>query len=133
MPAHAVDPDISERRQHPAVESTAHHHAGEQREDELEPVHRAAAALTARTYPVGGPDTHGVDRTSAPSCPKRADGGPRFPFGRLGHAFGSPATGTRRGEVPGMARTTRRDVMRERHRRFNGDHDKVVAAHAAET
>jgi len=32
-----------------------------------------------------------------------------------------------------MARTTRRDVMRERHRRFNGDHDKVVAARAAET
>jgi soluble lytic murein transglycosylase-like protein len=30
-----------------------------------------------------------------------------------------------------MARTTQRDVMRDLHRRFNGDHDKVVAAYAA--
>ena len=30
-----------------------------------------------------------------------------------------------------MARTTQRDVMRDLNRRFNGDHDKVVAAYAA--
>jgi len=30
-----------------------------------------------------------------------------------------------------MARVTQRDVMRELHRRFDGDHDKVVAAYAA--
>ena len=30
-----------------------------------------------------------------------------------------------------MARTTQRDVMRNLHRRFDGDHDKVVAAYAA--
>ena len=36
-----------------------------------------------------------------------------------------------RGEVPVVARTTQRDVMRELDRRFGGDHDKVVAAYAA--
>lgn len=30
-----------------------------------------------------------------------------------------------------MARMTQRDVMRNLNRRFNGDHDKVVAAYAA--
>jgi hypothetical protein len=30
-----------------------------------------------------------------------------------------------------MARATQRDVMRELHRRFEGDHGKVVAAYAA--
>ena len=30
-----------------------------------------------------------------------------------------------------MARTTQRDVMRDLDRRFDGDHDKVVAAYAA--
>ena len=30
-----------------------------------------------------------------------------------------------------MARTTQRDVMRNLHRRFDGDHDGVVAAYAA--
>src|SRR5664279_5119799 len=30
----------------------------------------------------------GVDRTSAPSCAKRAGGGPRWLFGRLGHVLG---------------------------------------------
>lgn len=30
-----------------------------------------------------------------------------------------------------MARTTQRDVMRNLHRRFSGDHDRVVAAYAA--
>jgi hypothetical protein len=50
----------------------------------LEPRERENRA--ARTYPVGGPGA-GVDRTSAPSCPKRAGGEPRFLFGRLGHAL----------------------------------------------
>ncbi len=68
-----LDPRIVEWREHKAVESTAHHHAGEEREDELEPAHRAAAGLTARTYPVGEPGV-GVDLTSAPSCPKGAGG-----------------------------------------------------------
>lgn len=30
-----------------------------------------------------------------------------------------------------MARTTQRDVMRNLHRRFGGDHDRIVAAYAA--
>ena len=30
-----------------------------------------------------------------------------------------------------MARTTQRDVMRNLHHRFEGDHDRVVAAYAA--
>ena len=34
-------------------------------------------------------------------------------------------------EVTVMARTTQRDVMRNLHSRFDGDHDKVVAAYAA--
>jgi hypothetical protein len=34
-------------------------------------------------------------------------------------------------EVPVMARTTQRDVMRDLNRRFDGDHHKVVAAYAA--
>ena len=32
-----------------------------------------------------------LDRTSAPSCAKRGGGGPRFLFGRLGHAIAQPA------------------------------------------
>jgi hypothetical protein len=31
-----------------------------------------------------------VDRTSAPSCPTSVGGGPRFLFGRLGHAHLAP-------------------------------------------
>lgn len=54
MPAQSVDPRIDEEREQEAVEGTAHDHAGEERCDELEPVHRAPAGLTARTYPVGG-------------------------------------------------------------------------------
>lgn len=34
-------------------------------------------------------------------------------------------------EVPVMARTTQRDVMRDLNRRFDGDHEKLVAAYAA--
>ena len=30
-----------------------------------------------------------------------------------------------------MARVTQRNVMRDLHRRFGGDHDRVVAAYAA--
>lgn len=30
-----------------------------------------------------------------------------------------------------MARTTQRDVMRNLHGRFGGDHDRIVAAYAA--
>jgi hypothetical protein len=55
MPAQSVDPRIDEEREEEAVEGAAHDHAGEKREDELDPAHWAAAALTARTYPVGGP------------------------------------------------------------------------------
>ena len=54
MPAQSVDPRIDEEREHEAVEGAAHDHAGEERQDELDPAHRAAAGLTARTYPVGG-------------------------------------------------------------------------------
>ena len=88
MPAQSVDPRIDEQREHEAVEGAAHDDAGEEGQDELDPAHRAVAGLTARTYPGshrGNPGV-GVDRTSAPSCPKRAGGGPRFLVGRLGHA-----------------------------------------------
>jgi hypothetical protein len=54
MPAQSVDPGIDEKRQHKAVEGTAHDDAGEEGQDELEPAHLAAGELTARTYPVGG-------------------------------------------------------------------------------
>ena len=54
MPAQSVDPRIDEEWQHEPVEGTAHDHAGEERQDELDPAHRSPAELTARTYPVGG-------------------------------------------------------------------------------
>jgi hypothetical protein len=55
MPAQSVDPGIDEEREHEAVEGTAHDDASEERQDELDPAHRAATEeLTARTYPVGG-------------------------------------------------------------------------------
>ena len=54
MPAQSVDPCIDEEREHEAVESAAHDDAGEERQDELDPTHRAAAEVTTRTYPVGG-------------------------------------------------------------------------------
>jgi hypothetical protein len=55
MPAQSVDPRIDEEREHEAVKGAAHDHAGEERQDELDPAHRVAEELlTARTYPVGG-------------------------------------------------------------------------------
>ena len=54
MPAQSVDPRIDEERQHEAVEGAAHDDAGEERQGELDPAHRAAALSTARTYPAGG-------------------------------------------------------------------------------
>jgi hypothetical protein len=51
MPAQSVDPRIDEEREHEAVECAAHDHAGKEREDQLNPAHRAIAGLTARTYP----------------------------------------------------------------------------------
>jgi hypothetical protein len=52
MPAQSVDPRVDEERQHEAVEGAAHDHAGEERQDELDPAHRATQkGLTARTYP----------------------------------------------------------------------------------
>ena len=71
MPAQSVDPGIDEERQHEAVEGTAHDHAGEERQDELDPAHWVTrAGLTARTYPVGvtgsrpGSDQRAVMRSS---------------------------------------------------------------------
>jgi hypothetical protein len=54
MPAQSVDPRIDEQREHEADAGAAHDDAGEEGEDELHLAHQAAAALTARTYPVGG-------------------------------------------------------------------------------
>jgi hypothetical protein len=55
MPAQSIDPRIDEEREHEAVEGAAHDHAGEERQDELDPAHRAAEEmLTTRTYLVGG-------------------------------------------------------------------------------
>jgi len=54
MPAQSVDPGIDEEREHEAVEGAAHNDAREERQDELDPAHRCAEGLTARTYPVGG-------------------------------------------------------------------------------
>ena len=51
MPAQPVDPRVDEERKHEAVEGAAHHHAGEERQDELDPAHRAAEGSTARAYP----------------------------------------------------------------------------------
>lgn len=39
--------------------------------------------------------------------------------------------GTLPREVPVIARTTQRDVMRNLYRRLGGDHDRVVAAYAS--
>jgi hypothetical protein len=71
------------------IEGAAHGDAGEEGQDELDPAHDATEGLTARTYPVGelGVD---LDRTSAPSCPKRGGGRGAFLVGRLGHATGCP-------------------------------------------
>ena len=54
MPAQLVDPRIDEEREHEAVEGAAHDDASEERQDELDPAHRAAESLTALTYPAGG-------------------------------------------------------------------------------
>ena len=54
MPAQPVDPRIDQEREREAVEGADHDHAGEERQGELDPAHRGAAGLTARTYPVGG-------------------------------------------------------------------------------
>jgi hypothetical protein len=55
MPAQSVDPRIDEEREDEEVKGAAHEHAGEEGNDELEPIHRAGEKeLTARTYPVGG-------------------------------------------------------------------------------
>jgi hypothetical protein len=54
MPAQSVDPGIDEEWEHEPVEGAAHDDSGEEREGELDPAHRAAEGLTARTYPVGG-------------------------------------------------------------------------------
>ena len=64
MPAHLVDPGVDEEREHEAVERAAHDDAGEERQDELDPTHRAAAeGLTARTFPAGGPGSRpGLDQ-----------------------------------------------------------------------
>ena len=45
--AQAVDPRIDEWREQPAVEGDAHDDAREEREDKLDPAHRATVALTA--------------------------------------------------------------------------------------
>ena len=54
MPAQSVDPRIDEEREHKAVEGAAHDHAGEEGHGELDPAHRPATGLPARTYPEGG-------------------------------------------------------------------------------
>jgi hypothetical protein len=54
MPASSVNPGIDEERQYEEVERTTHEHARQESHHELEPVHRAADGLTARTYPAGG-------------------------------------------------------------------------------
>jgi hypothetical protein len=54
MPAQSVNPRVDKEREYKAVEGAAHDHAGEEGCDELDSAHRAAARLTARTYPVGG-------------------------------------------------------------------------------
>jgi hypothetical protein len=57
MPAQSVNPGIDEEREDEAVEGAAHDDAGEERQDELDPAHRPATGLTARTYPVGGTES----------------------------------------------------------------------------
>jgi hypothetical protein len=49
MPPQSVDPRIDKGRGHKAVEGAAHDHAGEERSDELEPVHRAVEKVTVQT------------------------------------------------------------------------------------
>jgi hypothetical protein len=62
--------------------------AGEEGKDELDPGLDATEGLTARTR-WGEPGVD-LDRTSAPSCPKRGSGRRAFLVGRLGHATGCP-------------------------------------------
>jgi hypothetical protein len=50
----SVDAGVDEEREHEVVEGATHDDPGEEGCDELEPAHRAAGELTARTYPVGG-------------------------------------------------------------------------------
>ena len=87
MPTQSVDPRIDEERQHEAVESAAHDHAGEEGQDELDPPHRATIELTARTYAVAGTGSRcGSDQRAvmAQGC-GRLDA---VLVGRLGHALG---------------------------------------------
>lgn len=126
MPAQSVNPRIDEQREHEAVEGAAHHDPGEEGKDELDSAHRAAEELTARTYPVGGPGSRcGSDQRAVMASSVAAAGRDSYSVD-----WAMPAVGTLRGEVPLMARTTQRNVMRELHRCFNGDHDQVVAAYA---
>jgi hypothetical protein len=57
------------------------------------------AAVTLSGTRWGDPGVR-VDRTSAPSWPKRVGGGRRFLVGRLGHVIALAAVGTLREKVP---------------------------------
>ncbi len=48
MPAQSADPGIDEQREDKAVGSIAHHHAGEERQGELDPAHRAGCGSDQR-------------------------------------------------------------------------------------
>jgi hypothetical protein len=54
MPTQSFDPQVNERREHPSVQEDAGDDAREEGQHELDPAHRSADGLTARTYPVGG-------------------------------------------------------------------------------
>jgi hypothetical protein len=75
MPAQSVDPGIDEERENEAVEGAAHQDPGEERQDELDPAHRAAEKSTARTYPVGGTGSRcGSDQRAVMSSRVQAAG-----------------------------------------------------------
>ena len=131
MPAQSVDPGIDEEREHEAVEGAAHDHAGEERQDELDPAHRAADGVDGADVPGGGNRESvwiGPARRHAQRVRAARLGIPSWPIGPY---VVLPAVRRYAWRVPNMARATQRDAMRDLNRRFGGDYDKVVAAYAA--
>src|SRR5450759_1520558 len=79
MPAQSVDPRIDEGREQPAVQEDAGHDAREESQGELDPAHRAAAELTARTYPAGEPGSRcGSDQRAVMPASVRAGDRDRY-------------------------------------------------------
>ena len=115
MPAQSVDPRIDEWRQQPVVEGDAHGDPGEERQDELRPAHRAAAELTARTYPVGGAGSRcGSDQRAVIPPSARAGGAAEYAVAAEDHFVSKPANLTfEQAAAVGVSATTALQLLRD--------------------